>query len=339
MPRSAALTLLVGTTTTALTVPSLTLPGTLDKMPQIGYGTWLSASGEVYEGTKRAIENGYRHIDEAWVYMNEEEVGKAITEVLADGTVKSRDDLWITSKLWQCHHRPELVKEGCLESMAKLGVDKLDLYLMHFPVSFIPGCVEATTAEEMEDVPIEDTWKAMEALVDEGLVANIGVSNFEIADLKKIQAVARQPIAMNQIETHPYYQRTELFDYCQANDIVVTAHSSMGGGQNAMKSFHASPPLTEDATINQVAKKHETSPHAVLLAWAVQRPTAIIPKSVTAARIKANLDDVLALKLDEDDVAAIAKLDKPGLEGCYCHPRTPWLGRSEFTGSTDHYYG
>ena len=155
---------------TALQVPTLTLPGTLDKMPMIGYGTWLSAEGEVYEGTKAALRQGYRHIDEAWVYMNEAEVGRALNEALADGTVASRAELWVTSKLWQCHHRPELVREGCLESMTKLGVDCLDLYLMHFPVAFVPGCVEATSAEQMDDTPIEDTWRAMEALVDEGLV-------------------------------------------------------------------------------------------------------------------------------------------------------------------------
>lgn len=331
--------LLLAAAAAAVKVPTLTLPGTLDKIPQIGYGTWLSASGEVYEGTRNALKHGYRHVDEAWVYMNEEEVGKAIVDSLADGIIASRNDLWITSKLWQCHHRPDLVREGCLDSMSKLGVDYLDLYLMHFPVSFVPGCVEATSADQVEDVPIEDTWKAMEGLVDEGLVRNLGVSNFEIDDLKKVQAVATKPVAMNQVETHPYYQRTELLEYCRDSGIVVTAHSSMGGGQNAMKAFHASPPLVEDGTINAIAQKHSTTPQAVLLAWGVQRPTAIIPKSVTPARISDNMDAVLALALDADDLAAIAALDKPGLEGCYCHPRTPWLGRSEFTGSTDHYYG
>jgi len=223
--------------------------------------------------------------------------------------------------------------------MAKLGVDSLDLYLIHFPVAFVPGCVEAVSADQMEDVPIEDTWKAMEALVDDGLVRNIGVSNFEIDDLERVRAVATKPIAVNQVETHPYYQRRELIDYCSKHGIVVTAHSSMGGGANAMKRFHSSPPLVEDLTIGAIAAKHSATPQAVLLAWGVSRPTAVIPKSVTAARIKANLDDVLALTLDADDLSAIAALDKPGLEGCYCHPRTPWLGRSEFTGSTDHYYG
>ena len=318
--------------------PSLMLPGGA-YMPQIGYGTWLSKPGEVYEGTKVALASGYRHVDEAWVYMNEEEVGKAIKEALADGTVKSRDELFVTSKLWNNFHRPELVREGVEDSLKKLGLDYLDLYLIHFPVSFTPGTVEASSADETETVPLKDTWLAMEKLVEEGLVRNIGVSNFEIAELKEIEAVNTKPIACNQFETHPYYQRTELVDYCNSAGIVVTAHSSMGGGANAMVSFHSSPPITEDATIAAIAQKHSTTPQAVLLAWGLQRPTAILPKSVTASRIKANLDDTLALKLDEEDISAIAKLDKPGLEGCYCHPKTPWLGRSDFTGSTDHYYG
>jgi len=326
-------------TTLALQTPTLTLPGTLDQMPIVGYGTWLAAAGDVYQGTKAAIAQGYRHIDEAWIYENEREVGQAIKEALAEGTIKSRDDLWITSKLWQCYHRPELVREGCLDSMAQLGVDVLDLYLIHFPIAFVPGCKEAVSENQMEDVPIGDTWRAMEKLVDEGLVKNIGVSNFEVDDLKAVQAVATKPIAVNQFETHPFYQRHELLDYCQSHGIVVTAHSSMGGGANAMKAFHASPPLTEEPVLLEIARKHATTVQAVLLAWGVQRPTAVVPKSISPTRIAANLEATLAVTLDTDDLVAIAALDKPGLEGCYCHPKTPWLGRSEFTGSTDHYYG
>lgn len=341
--RSLRIALLLVSLTTAATstlqAPALTLPGTGDQMPAVGYGTWLSKRGEVYEGTKAALACGYRHIDEAWVYMNENEVGKAVEEALADGTLGRREDLFLTSKLWNNFHRPELVREGCLDSMKKLGVEYLDLFLIHFPVSFTPGTVEASSADEVEEVPLADTWRAMEKLVDEGLVKNIGVSNFEIVDLKAIQAVATKPIAVNQFETHPYYQRTELMEYCAASGIVVVAHSSMGGAANAMVAFHSSPPLAEDATIGDIARKHRTTPQAVLLAWGLTRPTAIIPKSVTASRVRANLHDVCALSLDAADLKAIALLDKPGREGCYCHPKTPWLGRSEFTGSTSHYYG
>jgi len=234
-----------------------------------------------------------------------------------------------------------LSRSGGSCSTAKLGVTYLDLYLVHFPVSFVPGCSEATSADQVEEIPLADTWGAMEKLVEEGLVKNIGVSNFEIDDLKAVQAGASVPIACNQYETHPYYQRNELLGYCKEHGIAVTAHSSMGGAANVMAEFAASPPIKDDESVLRVAEKHQTTPHAVLLAWGMQRPllgTAVIPKSVTPERIAANLNDPLSIKLDFDDLQLLALLDKPGLEGCYCHPKTPWLGRSEFTGSTDHYY-
>jgi len=159
--------------------------GTGDKIPQLGLGTWLSESGQVYEATKVALDEGYRHIDEAWIYGNEEEVGRALTEKFAEGRIK-REDVFVTSKLWNCFHRPELVREGLMESMEKLQLDYSDLYLMHFPVSFIPGCSEATEREMVEEVPLADTWAQMEALVDEGLIKNIGVSNFEIEHIKTL---------------------------------------------------------------------------------------------------------------------------------------------------------
>jgi alcohol dehydrogenase (NADP+) len=334
-------TLAVGAS--ALQVPSVKLAGTGDTMPGIGYGTWLSQPGEVYTGVFEALKGGYKHIDAAWVYMNEKEVGKAIAESISGGVV-SREDLWVTSKLWNNYHRPNgesSVRAGCMDSLAKLGLDYLDLYLIHFPVSFIPGCSEASRADQMENpqIPLADTWAAMEALVDEGLVRNIGVSNFEIEHLKEVQAVATKPIAVNQFETHPYYQRNELMSYCSEHGIAVTAHSSMGGAANVMAKFHASPPLREDQTVREISEKHGQTPSATLLRWALQRPTVIIPKSVTPSRIAENLAVARSFELDSDDMARLAKLDKPGLEGCYCHPVTPWLGRSEFTGSTASYYG
>lgn len=323
----------------ALVMPTIKLPSG-DLMPQLGFGTWLAAPGEVYKSTKVAIDAGYRHVDCAWCYNNEEEVGKAIGEKIGDGTV-ARSDLFITSKLWNNFHRAELVREGCVDSMTKLGLDYLDNYLIHFPVSFVPGCAEATTAEQVEQVPLAETWAAVEALVQEGLVRNIGVSNFEIPQLDEVRAVATVPVANNQFETHPYYARNELLGYCKSHGIAVTAHSSMGGANNIMSKFAESPPLKDDEAVLRVAEKHGATPQAVLLAWGMQRPmlgTAVIPKSVTPARIRANLHDPFKVNLDLDDLQLMALLDKPGLEGCFCHPKTPWLGRSEFTGSTEHYY-
>lgn len=316
---------------------TLALKGTGAKFPVLGFGTWLSPEGQVYEATKVAIDCGYRHIDEAWIYANEHEVGRALEEKIAAGVVK-REDVWVTSKLWNNFHRPELVKKGVTESLTNLRVSYLDLFLIHFPVAFRPDVTEATSPDEVESVPLEETWLAMEKLVDEGLAKNIGVSNFEIEHLKRIQAVATKPIAVNQFETQPYYQRTALVKYCQEHGIVVTAHTSLGSPGNVMKSHHSSPPLLEDAVITKIAAETGRSPAQVLLRWAVQRGTVVLPKSVTPARIASNAD-IFSFELSAAQMDAINGLDKPGLEGCFNHPKTPWLGRSDFKpGSTSHYY-
>lgn len=207
---------------------------------------------------------------------------------------------------------------------------------MHFPVSFIPGCSEATEKSMVEEVPLADTWAAMEKLVDEGLVKNIGVSNFEIEHLKVIQGVNKKPIAVNQFETQPYFQRNELVNYCIENKIVVTAHTSLGSPGNCMSQHHSSPPLMDDAVLKQIAETKGKSSSHVLLRWALQRPTIVIPKSVTPSRIQSNAE-LFDFELSPEEMAQINALDKPGLEGCYNHPKTPWLNRGEFTGSTAHY--
>lgn len=315
--------------------PKLTLKGTNDQMPQLGLGTWLSESGKVYEAVKHSLKIGYRHIDCAWVYKNEDEVGKGLAESIAEGSVK-REDVWLTGKLWNNFHRPELVKKGLQESLDALGVKQLDLFLVHFPVSFKPDVVEATSMDQVEKVPLADTWAAMEALVDEGLVRNIGISNFEIPEVQEILACAKKPVAVNQFEAQPYYQRKELVEFCQSQGIVVTAHTSLGSPGNCMSSHHASKPLMQDELIGEIAKKHNKTPAHILLRWAIQRPTIILPKSVTPSRIESNAE-LFDFELSKDEMAQIDNLSKPGLEGCFNHPKTPWLGRSEFTGSTAHY--
>lgn len=175
-----------------------------------------------------------------------------------------------------------------METLKNLGVEYLDLYLIHFPVSFIPGVDEATAPEEVENIPLGDTWKAMEKLVDEGLVKNIGVSNFEINHIKEVQAVATKPISVNQFETQPYYQRNELVEYCKANNIVVMPHTSLGSPANCFSAHHPAPPLMDDKVVNEIATACGKTPAQVLLRWALQRPSAVIPKSVTASRIVSN---------------------------------------------------
>eukprot|EP00931_Biecheleriopsis_adriatica_P056562 TRINITY_DN33515_c0_g1_i1.p1 TRINITY_DN33515_c0_g1~~TRINITY_DN33515_c0_g1_i1.p1 ORF type:complete len:328 (+),score=68.82 TRINITY_DN33515_c0_g1_i1:60-1043(+) len=318
-----------------ITCPKLTLQGTNDQMPQFGLGTWLSEPGKVYEATKHALKSGYRLLDCAWIYFNEGEVGKGLKECIDEGIVK-REDVWVTGKLWNNFHRPELVKKGLQESLDALGVSYLDLYLIHFPVSFKPDITEATTAEQVEQIPLADTWAAMEALVDEGLVKNIGISNFEIPQVQEILACSKKAVAVNQFESQPYYQRRELVEFCKSKGIVVTAHTSLGSPGNVMSSHHASKPLMDNETVKRLATKYAKSASHVLLRWGIQRGTAVIPKSITPSRLESNAE-IFDFELSAEEMASLDALDKPGLEGCFNHPKTPWLGRSEFTGNTAHY--
>jgi len=176
----------------------------------------------------------------------------------------------------------------------------------------------------------------MESLVDEGLVKNIGVSNFEIEHIKVIQACNKKPIAANQFETQPYFQRNELVNYCLENKIIVIAHTSLGSPGNCMSDHHKAPPLMDDAVVKAIAEAKGKSASHVLLRWAIQRPTVVIPKSVTPSRIASN-SELFDFELSTEEMNQINALDKPGLEGCFNHPNTPWLNRGEFTGTTAHY--
>lgn len=348
-------------------MPTVRLPFTGDDMPAIGLGTFLAKPGEVGDAVRAAIDAGYRVIDSAWIYGNEEEVGQAIRDKIKDRTVE-RKGLWVTGKLWNNFHEPERVRKGVVQSLERLGLDYFDLFVMHYPVAFKgkDDCIEAVDAEQVGAEPLHTTWKAMEQLIDEGLARNLGVANFEVRDLKKIQGWMRCGIAVNQIEVHPYYPRTDLVEYCTHYNIVVTAHTCLGGAQkdSPFAQWHKSPPVKDDPVVVRIAAKHATTPHAVLLRWALQRPierrtnrntynmpepsTAILPMSTNPAHIVANLDDTLRLTLDGEDLSDLEDLDKGeegnGRNGCYTHPATPWFRgphgekRSDYSGVI-HFYG
>lgn len=283
----------------------------------IGYRPLVSAPGnpppgEVGRAVKEAIAIGYRHIDCAPIYQNEAEVGAALAEVLAGGTV-ARNDLWLTSKLWNDAHAPEQVRPALEKTLADLQVGFLDLYLIHWPVVFKPGVIFPRKPEEY--IPFgaaaaAATWKALEECVAAGLTRNIGVCNFSVTKLDQLCQQATLLPAMNQIELHPYLQQNAMLAFCRDHGIVVTAYSPLGSGDRpkGMKKKDE-PILLDNPVIQQVASRHQVSPAQVLLAWGLARQTVVIPKSVNPVRLRQNLEAV-DLVLDPQDMAEIAALDR-----------------------------
>ena len=284
-----------------------------DAMPAIGLGTWKSAPGEVHNAVVEAIRAGYRHIDCAAAYGNETEVGQAIRKVITDGTV-SREELWITSKLWNSQHREADVRPALQKTLDDLQLDYLNLYLMHWPIAFradVEGFPEkGEDFLSLEEVPLIETWGAMEQGVDDGLIKHIGVSNFSIRKISDLKQQAQHAPEVNQVEMHPLLQQLDLFDYCRSENVHVTAYSPLGSGdrpERLRKEDDVN--LLEEDTIRQIARKHDCSPAQVLLQWGVQRGTAVIPKSVNPKRIRENLA-AANVPLDEDDMQQIARLDR-----------------------------
>ncbi|MDR2551198.1 MAG: aldo/keto reductase [Desulfobulbus sp.] len=283
-----------------------------DRLPALGLGTWKSSPGTVQAAVAEALAAGYRHIDCAPIYQNEPEVGRAIAEAVGTGTV-ARGDLWLTSKLWNNAHAPKRVRPALEQTLADLRTDYLDLFLIHWPVAFAPDVLFARKKEEfipLADLPIAETWKAMEACVAAGLVRHIGVCNFSVAKLDALCRRATIRPEMNQIELHPYLQQGATLDFCKQNNILVTAFSPLGSGDRpaAMKKA-GEPTLLDNPVILQVAARHGITPAQVLLAWGLARQTVVIPKSVDPERLRQNLAAAEA-RLDDRDMAAIAALER-----------------------------
>jgi len=277
-----------------------------DKIPSIGLGTWLSKKNEVYDAVVEAIRFGYRQIDCAYIYQNEKEIGQAIQFAIKSGWVK-REDLFITSKLWNSDHAPERVDIAIRRSLKDLQLDYLDLYLIHWPVAFKTGHEQAKDASDLltpDEMPILTTWQAMEQSKINGLTKHIGVSNFNIQKLQKLINEASMKPELNQVELHPYFQQTDLVDFCHKNELLVTAYSPLGS-RHLVQSEAG---LTREKLIVEMASKHSCSPAQVLLAWGMQRGIAVIPKSVHPVRIQENFK-AIDVQLADEDVNQINSLE------------------------------
>jgi diketogulonate reductase-like aldo/keto reductase len=266
------------------------------RMPALGFGTLIPDPAVTISATRDALEAGYRHLDCAERYRNEREVGEALRAALAAGGI-AREDIFVTTKLWNSNHRPERVEPAFNASLERLGLDYLDLYLIHTPFAFQPGDEQDprdANGNVIYDkgVTLLDTWGAMEKLVDHGRCGAIGLSDIGLDELRPLYESARIKPAAVQVEAHPYLPETELLEFCKEHGIVFLAFAPLGHGIR--------PGPLEDPVISQIAARTGKTPAQVLLAWAIQRGGALLTTPKTAARAQENLD-VSALPEDAFD--------------------------------------
>ena len=256
------------------------------ELPAVGFGTLIPDSVATKQATKAALEAGFRHLDCAERYRNEEAVGDAIQEAFKAGTLR-REDLFVTTKLWNTNHRPERVKPAFDASRQRLQLDYVDCYLIHTPFAFQPGNEQDPRDEHGRviydsGVTLVDTWRALERLVDDGRCKSIGLSDITLEKLREIVVAARIKPAVVQVESHPYLPEWELLDFCREHRIVLQAFTALGHGME--------PSVLEDPVIAAIAQRVHKTPAQVALAWAVQRGTAFLTTSTKPQRIQESFD-------------------------------------------------
>ncbi|KAF2661263.1 glycerol dehydrogenase [Lophiostoma macrostomum CBS 122681] len=284
------------------------------QIPAVGFGTFANegSKGETYRAVTQALETGYRHLDCAWYYQNESEVGDAVQDFLERTPRVQRSDIFICTKVWNHLHEPEEVEWSFHNSLNKLRLDYIDLFLVHWPIAAVsddnhmPKLNESgqyVIKEDLTQNP-EPTWRAMEKLCRSGKAKAIGVSNWTIPGLQKLLSFAEVKPTVNQVEIHPFLPNTDLVDFCLRNDILPIAYSPLGS-QNQVPSTGEK--VRTNETLNKVAERSNNSLAQVLLAWGLQRGCGVLPKSSTPARIQSNWDIPVLSQEDFEAIEGVAK--------------------------------
>lgn len=294
----------------------------ISAMPKVGLGLWKIANEDCAQTVYDAIAAGYRHLDSACDYGNEKEVGQGIAMALKDGLC-TRKELWITSKLWNTYHAPEHVKPALEKSLEDLGLDYLDLYLIHFPIAqaFIPFAeryppgwlfnpADESPAMSLAPVPLQQTWQAMEKLVDEKLVKEIGVCNYNSALIHDLMSYSRIKPSVLQIESHPYNTQERLIAMCKNYDVDVIAFSPLGAlSYLELDMAGENETVLEQSVVQAAAERLKKTPAQVVLRWNIQRGCTIIPKSTKLQRLKENIA-LFDFELSDQEMAAISALNQ-----------------------------
>uniref|UniRef100_A0AC35FYV5 NADP-dependent oxidoreductase domain-containing protein n=1 Tax=Panagrolaimus sp. PS1159 TaxID=55785 RepID=A0AC35FYV5_9BILA len=297
------------------------------EMPIFGLGTWQSGREEVINAVRTAVLDGYRLIDTATCYQNEDAIGEALQQLFKEGVIKreeifittkcwtthlspedQEEEIFITTKCWTTHLSPEDQEEGLRESLERLKLDYVDLWLAH-----MPGAFNKDMSEQRKNVTVEDVWKGFESLYEKKLTRAIGVSNFSIEQIERIMKIAKVPIHNHQVELHLYFQQKPMVDVCKKHNISVTAYSPIGSPgrvhfvlPNGYKpEWPPAPSPLEDSVVVKLAEKYSRTPAQILLRHLMQHDIAVIPKSTNDKRIKEN-HGVFDFEISDED---IKKLD------------------------------
>jgi D-xylose reductase len=292
------------------------------RMPSLGLGTWKIPAALAPTVVHEAVRAGWRHFDCACDYGNERAVGAGLAAALAEGLCR-REELWVTSKLWNTFHEPQHVRAACERSLMDLGLEVLDLYLIHFPIalSFVPFELRyppewfydpqaATPAMKPIRVPLHETWGAMEELVRSGLVKRIGVCNFGTSLLRDLLSYAQIRPSLLQVELHPYLPQTRLLRYCHNESIAVTAFSPLGAESYVpIGMARAGESVLQEPLVTSLAQRHGRTPAQIVLRWAIQRGTAVIPKTQQLDRLQENRA-IYDFELNGEEMQQITALDR-----------------------------